>query len=50
MGRWSYITMDGTTNHRVTIINLYRPCKQSHETGISTTTTQQWGILEELGQ
>ena len=40
----------GKKNHKVTIINAYRPCKQSHETGSFTTTTQQWDILEELGQ
>ena len=37
-------------NHQVTIINAHRPCNQSHESGISTSTIQQWDTLEELGQ
>ena len=50
MGRWSHITIGAKKNYNVTIINAYRPCKQSHEKGISTTTTQQWDMLEELEQ
>ena len=38
MGRWLYISIGGKKNHQVTIINTYRPCKQSDETGISTST------------
>ena len=37
-------------NHQVTIINAHRPCNQSYESGISTSTIQQWDMLEELGQ
>ena len=49
-GRWSYITIGGNKDHRVTIINAYRPCKQSPDIGISTTTTQQGDILEKFEQ
>ena len=40
----------GKKYDKVTIINAQRACKQSHETGTSTTTTQQWDMLEKLGQ
>ena len=42
--------MGGGGNHQVIIINIYRSCKQSHETEIFTSTIQQWDMLEDIRQ
>ena len=50
LGRWSYITFGSTNKVQLTIVNAYRTCKQTSNTGVSTAHLQQWDILEERNQ
>ena len=41
LGRWSFITMEGKQDRKVTIIAFYRVCKKNAETGKTTIRVQQ---------
>ena len=47
LGRWSYVTYRGRNQTKITLILVYRPCILNKKQGVSTTHSQQWGILEE---
>ena len=50
MGRWSYITLQGKANRRVTFISAYRVCNQTiASVGARTAYFQQWHHLRQKG-
>eukprot|EP00957_Ditylum_brightwellii_P043769 3319269-Ditylum_brightwellii.AAC.1 len=50
LGRWSYITIKGKKNRKVTVISAYRVCDNSIATaGPTTCWKQQWHQLRKRG-
>ena len=48
MGRWSYTTLQGKSNRKVTFITAYRVCQQ-HDPGPETAYFNQWHYLRSQG-
>ena len=40
LGRWSYITFGSVNQDQLTIVNAYRTCKQTSNSGVSTAHLQ----------
>ena len=46
IGRWTYITMAGKNNRKITIYTIYRVCEQKHSSGDCTIYMQQQNDLK----
>ena len=50
MGRWTYVTLQGKKNRKLTIYTIYRACNQKHQEGTCTIYMQQEQELIKAGR
>ena len=48
--RWSFTTMEGKNQNKITVINAYKHYKGTNNEGISKVSSQQCDLLEEQGR